>query len=47
MSGLESVAAVAERVGYESEAASSRAFKKVIGVPPGQWRKHRNGVRPG
>ena len=32
-----------ERVGYESEAAFSRAFKKVVGTPPSHWRKHRNG----
>jgi AraC-like DNA-binding protein len=30
---------VAERVGYESEAAFSRAFKKIVGVPPGHWRR--------
>jgi len=43
LSGLDSVAAVAERVGYESEAAFSRAFKKAVGTPPSQWRKHRAG----
>jgi AraC-like DNA-binding protein len=32
------VSAVAERVGYESEAAFSRAFKKVVGQPPSTWR---------
>jgi AraC-like DNA-binding protein len=37
----ESVTAVAERVGYESKAAFSRAFKKYVGTPPGEWRKHR------
>jgi AraC-like DNA-binding protein len=37
--GSDNVAAVAERVGYESEAAFSRAFKKALGVPPGQWRR--------
>jgi AraC-like DNA-binding protein len=41
MNGIESVAEIAERVGYESEAAFSRAFKKAVGVSPGQWRKHR------
>ena len=40
VSGQESVAEIADRVGYESEAAFSRAFKKVVGVPPGGWRKH-------
>jgi AraC-like DNA-binding protein len=32
------VAAVAEAVGYESEAAFSRAFKKLVGQAPGTWR---------
>ena len=32
------VAAVAAEVGYESEAAFSRAFKKATGVSPGGWR---------
>jgi AraC-like DNA-binding protein len=41
LSGLESVAAIANRVGYDSEAAFSRAFKKSVGTPPGQWRKLR------
>jgi AraC-like DNA-binding protein len=40
LSGLDNVASVAERVGYDSEAAFGRAFKKVVGVPPGEWRKH-------
>src|SRR5262245_46769024 len=36
--GSESIAAVANRVGYDSEAAFSRAFKKAVGVPPSEWR---------
>jgi AraC-like DNA-binding protein len=32
------VATVAAEVGYESEAAFSRAFKKATGVAPGTWR---------
>ena len=36
--GTESVAAIANRVGYDSEAAFSRAFKKVVGAPPSEWR---------
>jgi AraC-like DNA-binding protein len=36
--GSESVAAIAGRVGYESEASFSRAFKKLVGVPPSEWR---------
>ncbi|MGE5245766.1 MAG: AraC family transcriptional regulator [Betaproteobacteria bacterium] len=35
LSGTDSIAAIAEQVGYESEAAFSRAFKKVVGTPPG------------
>ena len=35
---------VALRVGYESEAAFSRAFKRAVGVAPGAWRA---GRRPG
>jgi AraC-like DNA-binding protein len=34
----EGVAAVAGRVGYKSEAAFSRAFKKAVGVSPSEWR---------
>jgi AraC-like DNA-binding protein len=34
-----SIASVAYEVGYESEAAFSRAFKKLVGHSPGQWRK--------
>jgi AraC-like DNA-binding protein len=30
---------VAEAVGYESEAAFSKAFRKTFGVPPGSWRR--------
>ena len=35
------VAQVAAEVGYESEAAFNRAFKKCVGVPPGAWRRER------
>lgn len=38
-SGNPNVAAVAYEVGYESEAAFSRAFKKLVGVPPATWRR--------
>jgi AraC-like DNA-binding protein len=34
-----SIAEVAAAVGYESEAAFSRAFKKVVGRAPGGWRR--------
>jgi AraC-like DNA-binding protein len=33
------MAAIAERVGYEGEAAFSRAFKRHLGVSPAAWRK--------
>jgi AraC-like DNA-binding protein len=33
------VATVASAVGYESEAAFSRAFKKLVGQSPATWRK--------
>jgi AraC-like DNA-binding protein len=35
-----SIAKVADRVGYESEAAFNRAFKRHVGVPPVAWRKN-------
>jgi AraC-like DNA-binding protein len=44
-SGSESVATIADRVGYESEAAFSRAFKKAVGMSPSEWRKHRTADR--
>jgi AraC-like DNA-binding protein len=37
-SSTDGVAAVANRVGYESEAAFSRAFKKAVGASPTEWR---------
>ncbi|WP_233873917.1 AraC family transcriptional regulator [Paraburkholderia adhaesiva] len=36
-----SVAAVAEQVGYDSEAAFNRAFKREFGMPPAAWRSCR------
>jgi AraC-like DNA-binding protein len=36
-----SVAEAAASVGYESEAAFNRAFKRQVGMPPGGWRKAR------
>jgi len=32
------IAAIAHEIGYESEAAFSRAFKKFVGRSPSQWR---------
>jgi AraC-like DNA-binding protein len=39
--GAASVAEAAAAVGYGSEAAFSRAFKKLVGVPPAAWRDAR------
>jgi AraC-like DNA-binding protein len=39
----ESIAAIGAAVGYESEAAFSRAFKRVVGTAPGAWRSSRRG----
>jgi AraC-like DNA-binding protein len=36
--GAAKVGAVALNVGYESEAAFSRAFKKIVGASPAAWR---------
>ena len=35
------LAAIAAEVGYESEAAFSRAFKRATGLSPGAWREAR------
>ena len=37
--GGASVAEVADRLGYRSEAAFARAFKRVLGLPPGAVRR--------
>ncbi|MCA1439999.1 AraC family transcriptional regulator [Ensifer sp. IC4062] len=37
------VVAVAAAVGFESEAAFSRAFKKCVGLSPDEWRRQRGG----
>ncbi len=34
-----SIAAIAEQCGYTSEVAFRKAFRSVIGVPPGQYRR--------
>jgi AraC-like DNA-binding protein len=39
--GNANIATVAAEVGYGSEAAFSRAFKKVVGMPPSAWRRRR------
>ncbi len=40
-----SVAQAGVEVGYESEAAFNRAFKKHVGMPPGTWRTGRHPAR--
>ena len=40
--GSTNIATVAAETGYGSEAAFSRAFKKMVGIPPSAWRR-----RPG
>jgi AraC-like DNA-binding protein len=36
------VSAAADRLGYDAEASFSRAFKRIIGAPPSQFRKKRH-----
>ena len=46
--GNANVATIAGEIGYEFEAAFSRAFKKMMGVPPSAWRRRfeRNELSP-
>ena len=47
--GEKSLADVAEHVGYDSEAAFNRAFKREFGMPPASWRRREiagKGVAP-
>lgn len=41
------VAAIAAEVGYDSEAAFARAFKRLVGLPPATWRRTRADARAG
>lgn len=43
-STTQSVAQVASDVGYESEAAFNRAFKRKYGLPPARYRRDKTGV---
>ena len=43
-SGNDAVARIAERIGYESEAAFNRAFKREFGTPPAAWRRAARGA---
>ncbi len=40
------IAEIAAAVGYESEAAFNRAFKRHVGDPPGSWRRQRHAAVP-
>jgi AraC-like DNA-binding protein len=42
--GAPNIQDVATRVGYESEAAFNRAFKRATGSPPATWRKRALGT---
>lgn len=39
--GTAKIAQIAADVGYDSEAAFSRAFKKFVGISPAEWRKRK------
>ena len=39
------VASIAQEVGYESEAAFARAFKRLVGTPPALWRRQTKRVK--
>jgi AraC-like DNA-binding protein len=41
LSGSAKVSAIGANVGYESEAAFSRAFKRATGKAPAEWRRAR------
>src|SRR5262245_48671800 len=45
--GRASVQQVAERVGYDSELGFSRAFKRLVGSSPAEYRRTSNSVRSG
>lgn len=42
--GRQKIAAIGREVGYESEAAFSRTFKRIAGVSPAAWRSRRSGA---
>jgi AraC-like DNA-binding protein len=46
LQSVQNVASIALDVGYESEAAFSRAFKRAVGVPPAAWRRQRSETSP-
>ncbi len=36
------IASIAFDVGYDSDAAFARAFKRLVGKPPAAWRRERD-----
>ena len=44
--GAASLAQVAEDVGYQTDTAFSRAFRREYGVPPATWRRRQSGREP-
>jgi AraC family transcriptional regulator, alkane utilization regulator len=40
------LAEIASRVGYDSEAAFNRAFRRAAGMPPATWRKAKAAAKP-
>jgi AraC-like DNA-binding protein len=45
--GTAKISAIAADVGYDSEAAFSRAFKKIVGMAPATWRRRRSRAATG
>lgn len=43
LAGSGTLAEIAAEVGYGSEAAFSRAFKKIVGIAPAKWRQGERG----
>jgi AraC-like DNA-binding protein len=43
--GAATVATIAQEVGYDSEAAFARAFKRAVGMPPAAWRRTQRSER--
>jgi AraC-like DNA-binding protein len=44
--GVHGIPEISERVGYESESAFNRAFKRITGSPPAAWRKVKAATLP-
>jgi AraC-like DNA-binding protein len=43
--GNASLASIAEAVGYQTDTAFSRAFRREFGAPPATWRRERGTER--